>query len=192
MQRCCPQTRRRYAGSCSIEGLEGCRTLPPQPTQLPCLRPARRGCPDLIKGVHSRCSSSGNRTGDITYSHTREGFVYLAGRDGTAYSAKDCWLRPSRDTYEPACPHNALQKLAVRNCQPINGVTILPLRSGEHRYTSAEYTDTMNTYGSHCFGRKNQRVSPTAPQQNHSTPPAQERTRQPVGYTTPEEKQSKR
>ena len=67
--------------------------------------------------------------GDITYSHTREGFVYLAGRDGTAYSAKDCWLRPSRDTCEPACPHNALQKLAVRNCQPIEGVTIFHVES---------------------------------------------------------------
>ena len=26
--------------------------------------------------------------GDITYIHTREGFVYLAGRDGAAYSKR--------------------------------------------------------------------------------------------------------
>ena len=39
--------------------------------------------------------------GDITYIHTREGFVYLAGRDGATLLKKNCWLRHSRDTYEP-------------------------------------------------------------------------------------------
>ena len=38
-------------------------------------------------------------------------------------------------------------KLAVRNCQPIKGVTIFHVESGEHKCTSAEYTATMNKYG---------------------------------------------
>ena len=58
---------------------------------------------------------------------------------------------------------NALE-MAVRNCQPIKGVTILPFRFGDTRCTSAEYT-TMNKYGIHGFGGKNRRVPRTAPQQ---------------------------
>ena len=39
--------------------------------------------------------------GDITYIHTREGFVYPAGRDEAALLEKNCWLRHGRETCEP-------------------------------------------------------------------------------------------
>ena len=44
-------------------------------------------------------------------------------------------------------PPKRSAKLAVRNCQPIKGVTIFHVESGEHKCTSAEYTATMNKYG---------------------------------------------
>ena len=62
-------------------------------------------------------------------------------------------------------PPKCSAKLAVRNCQPIKSVTILPFRFGDTRCTSADYTATMNKYGIHCLGGKNRRVPRTAPQQ---------------------------
>jgi len=44
-------------------------------------------------------------------------------------------------------PPKRSAKLAVRNCQPIEGVTIFHVESGEHKCTSADYTATMNKYG---------------------------------------------
>ena len=101
--------------------------------------------------------------GDITYIHTREGCVYPAGRDETTLLEKNCWLRHGGTHANRIGPKRSA-KLAVRNCQPIKGVTILPFRFGDTRCTSAEYT-TMNKYGIHGFGGKNRRVPRTAPQQ---------------------------
>ena len=56
-------------------------------------------------------------------------------------------------------------EVAVRNCQPVKGVTILPFRFGDIRCTSADYTATMNKYGIHRIGGKNRRVPRTAQQQ---------------------------
>ena len=62
-------------------------------------------------------------------------------------------------------PPKRSAKLAVRNCQPIKGVTIFHVESREHKCTSAEYTATMNKHGIRCFGGKNRRVPRTAQKQ---------------------------
>ena len=52
------------------------------------------GRPDLIEKEASRLMHQFRKlVGDITYIHTREGFVYPAGRDGAALLEKNCWLR---------------------------------------------------------------------------------------------------
>ena len=60
------------------------------------------------------------------------------------------------------------------------------------QYTSAEYTATMNKYGFLASVGRTGVCHVQCRSRYHSTPPAQERTRQPGGSTTPEEKQSKR
>lgn len=101
--------------------------------------------------------------GDITYIHTREGCVYPAGRDGAAYSKRIVGYAIA-GTHANRIGQKRSAKLAVRNCQPIKGVTILPFRFGDTRCTSADYTAFMNKYGIHRFGGKNRRVPRTAPQ----------------------------
>ena len=56
--------------------------------------------------------------GDITYIHTREGFVYPAGRDEAALVEKNCWLRHGRETCEPTCLHNVLQNWRFGTASP--------------------------------------------------------------------------
>ena len=99
--------------------------------------------------------------GDITYIHTREGFVYLA-------TVMDCYSKrivgyAMAEHMRTELVQNALE-MAVRNCPPIKGVTIFHSDRGS-QYTSADYTATMNKYGIHGFGGKNRRVPRTAPQQ---------------------------
>ena len=74
----------RCAGSCSLEGLAGVSHPVPRPTTtVPAADLAGR--PDLIEKEASRLMHQFRKlVGDITYIHTREGFVYPAGRDGAA------------------------------------------------------------------------------------------------------------
>ena len=81
--------------------------------------------------------------GDITYIHTREGFVYLA-------TVMDCYSKrivgyAMTEHMRTELVQNALE-MAVRNCPPIKGVTIFHSDRGS-QYTSADYTATMNKYG---------------------------------------------
>ena len=66
--------------------------------------------------------------GDITYIHTREGFVYLAGRDGAAYSKRIVGYAIA-GKHANRIGQKRSAKLAVRNCQPIKGVTIFHVES---------------------------------------------------------------
>ena len=53
-------------------------SAPPQgPHHRACGRPGE-GAPTWSKETSQQMLRPGNRTGDITYIHTREGFVYLA------------------------------------------------------------------------------------------------------------------
>ena len=72
----------RCAGSCSLEGLVACQPRPKARTTVPAADLAGR--PDLIKRDFTADAPARKLVGDITYIHTREGFVYPAGRDGAA------------------------------------------------------------------------------------------------------------
>ena len=125
--------------------------------------------------------------GDITYIHTREGFVYLA-------TVMDCYSKrivgyAMTEHMRTELVQNALE-MAVRNCPPIKGVTIFHSDRGS-QYTSADYTATMNKYGFLASAGRTGVCHVQRRSRYHSTPPVQERTRQPAGSTTPEEKQSK-
>jgi len=61
---------------------------------------------------------------------TQEGFVYPAGRDEATLLEKNCWLRHGGTHANRIGPKRSA-KLAVRNCQPIKGVTILHVESGD-------------------------------------------------------------
>ena len=66
--------------------------------------------------------------GDITHMLlTREGFVYLATVTGLLLE-KNCWLRHGRTHANRIGPKRSA-KLAVRDCQPIKGVTIFHVES---------------------------------------------------------------
>ena len=125
--------------------------------------------------------------GDITYVHTREGFVYPVGRDGGHLLEKDCWLRHGRD----ACESNWFKtprRSGGSELSARQGCDDFSCRVRRSQYTSAEYTVSMSKYG---FLASVGRTGVCHVQRRngyHSTPPAQERTRQPGGYTTPEEK----
>ena len=129
--------------------------------------------------------------GDITHMLlTREGFVYPAGRDGAA-TRKELLATPWRNTCEPNWS-KTLCKIGGSELPAHQGCDDFSCRVRGSQYTSADYTATMTKYGLlESVGRTGvchvQRSS-----RYHSTPPAQERTRQPAGFTTPEEKQSKR
>lgn len=127
--------------------------------------------------------------GDITYIHTREGFVYLATVTGLLLE-KNCWLRHGGTHANRIGPKRSA-KLAVRNCQPIEGVTIFHVESGEHKCTSAEYTATMNKYGFLAsVGRTGVCYDNAAAESFNATRTGKNSS---TGRsTTPEEKQSKR
>ena len=72
----------RCAGSCSLEGLVACQPRPKARTTVPAADLAGR--PDLIERDFTADAPARKLVGDITYIHTREGFVYPAGRDGAA------------------------------------------------------------------------------------------------------------
>ena len=78
--------QRRYAGSCSLEGLVACQPRPKARTTVPAADLTGRH--DLIERNFTADAPARNLVGDITYIHTREGFVYPAGRDGAAYSKR--------------------------------------------------------------------------------------------------------
>ena len=104
------------------------------------------GRPDLTEKEASRLTPQFRKlVGDITYIHTREGCVYPAGRDETTLLEKNCWLRHGGTHANRIGPKRSA-KLAVRDCQPIKGVTIFHSDRGS-QYTSADYTATMNKYG---------------------------------------------
>ena len=86
------------------------------------------GRPDLIEKEASRLMHQFRKlVGDITYIHTREGFVYLATVTGLLLE-KNCWLRHGGTHANRIGPKRSA-KLAVRNCQPIEGVTIFHVES---------------------------------------------------------------
>ena len=102
--------------------------------------------------------------GDITYIHTREGFVYLAGRDGAAYSKRIVGYamtgtHANRPASKTLCKIGGSGSPAHRGCDDFS----CRVRGSQH--TSADYTATMNKYGIHRIGGKNRRVPRTAPQQ---------------------------
>ena len=83
-----PETVRRLMRQ---EGLVACQPRPKARTTVPAADLAGR--PDLIKRDFTADAPARKLVGDITYIHTREGFVYPAGRDGAALLEKNCWLR---------------------------------------------------------------------------------------------------
>ena len=68
--------------------------------------------------------------GDITYVHTREGFVYPAGRDGAACSKRIVGYAIA-GKHANRIGQKRSAKLAVRSCRPIKGVTIFHVESGD-------------------------------------------------------------
>ena len=75
------------------------------------------GRPDLIERNFTADAPARKLVGDITYIHTREGFVYLATVTGLLLE-KNCWLRHDRDTCEPTCLQNALQNWRFGTASP--------------------------------------------------------------------------
>ena len=101
------------------------------------------GRPDLVKRDFTADAPARKLVGDITYIHTREGFVYLA-------TVMDCYSKrivgyAMAEHMRTELVQNALE-MAVRNCRTVKGVTIFHSDRGS-QYTSADYTATMNKYG---------------------------------------------
>lgn len=86
------------------------------------------GRPGLIERDFTADVPARKPVGDITYIHTREGFVYLA-------TVMNCYSKRIVD-YAMAehtrteLPQTALD-MAVRNSRPVKGATILPFRFGD-------------------------------------------------------------
>lgn len=72
------------------EGLVACQPRPKARTTVPAADLAGR--PDLIERNFTADAPARKLVGDITYIHTREGFVYLATVTGLLLE-KNCWLR---------------------------------------------------------------------------------------------------
>ena len=80
------------------EGLVACQPRPKARTTVPAAD--LTGRPDLIERNFTADAPARKLVGDITYIHTREGFVYPAGRDGAA-TRKELLATPWRNTCEP-------------------------------------------------------------------------------------------
>ena len=163
-----------------------CQPRPKARTTVPAADLAGR--PDLIERNFTADAPARKLVGDITYIHTREGFVYLATVTGLLLE-KNCWLRHGgthANRIGPKRSGNGSEELLTRQgCDDFSfgsGIAVHVRRL--HRHHEQVWPPRI--------GRKNRRVLRQRSSRYHSTPPAQERTRQPVGYTTPEEKQSKR
>ena len=133
--------QRRCAGSCGRRAWRGCQPRPKARTTVPAADLAGR--PDLIERNFTADAPAQKLVGDITYIHTREGFVYLA-------TVMDCYSKrivgyAMAEHMRTELVQKALE-MAARNCQPIKGVTIFHSDRGS-QYTSADYTATMNKYG---------------------------------------------
>ena len=133
-----PETVRRLMRQ---EGLVACQPRPKARTTVPAAD--LTGRPDLIERNFTADAPARKLVGDITYIHTREGFVYLA-------TVMDCYSKrivgyAMTEHMRTELVQNALE-MAVRNCPPIKGVTIFHSDRGS-QYTSADYTATMNKYG---------------------------------------------
>ena len=84
------------------------------------------GRPDLIERNFTADAPARKLVGDITYIHTREGFVYLA-------TVMDCYSKrivgyAMAEHMRTELVQKALE-MAARNCQPIKGVTIFHVES---------------------------------------------------------------
>ena len=183
---CCNQSRGTVRRLMRQEGLVACQPRPKARTTVPAADLAGR--PDLIERNFTADAPARKLVGDITYIHTREGFVYLATVTGLLLE-KNCWLRHGgthANRIGPKRSGNGSEELLTRQgCDDFSfgsGIAVHVRRL--HRHHEQVWPPRI--------GRKNRRVLRQRSSRYHSTPPAQERTRQPVGYTTPEEKQSKR
>ena len=68
--------------------------------------------------------------------------------------------------FDPALSTKRPEELAVRNCRPAKGVTILSFSFGEREGSPDPSAPiTMNKYGSRCFGGKIQWLSRATSQQ---------------------------
>jgi len=151
------------------------------------------GRPDLIERnftADAPVPETGGRPSPICFSPgkdscTRQAVTGLPAR-------KELLATPWQGHMRTDLPPKRSAKLAVRNCQPIEGVTIFHVESRDRStrplttpppWTSMASIASVGRTGV-CYVQRSSRY--------HSTPPAQERTRQPAGSTTPEEKQSKR
>ena len=169
------------------EGLVACQPRPKARTTVPAADLAGR--PDLIERNFTADAPTQKLVGDHHPYASHPGRIRVPGdRDGLLLE-KNCWLRHGGTHANRIGPKRSA-KLAVRDCQPIKGVTIFHSNRGS-QYTSADYTATMNKYGFLTSAGRTGVCHVQRRSRYHSTPPVQERTRQPAGSTTPEEKQSK-
>ena len=102
------------------------------------------GRPDLIERNFTADAPARKLVGDITYIHTREGFVYLATVTGLLLE-KNCWLRHGGTHANRIGPkrsgNGGSELLARQRCDDFS------CRPRGSQYTSADYTATMNKYG---------------------------------------------
>ena len=108
------------------EDLVTCQPRPRARATAPAAHLAGR--PGLIEKDFTADTPTRNPVGDITYIHTREGFVYLA-------TVMDCYSKrivgyAMAEHMRTELPQTALD-MAVRNSRPVKGVTILPFRFGD-------------------------------------------------------------
>ena len=102
-----------------------CQPRPKARTTVPAADLAGR--PDLVKRDFTADAPARKLVGDITYIHTREGFVYPACRHRAASSKKIVGYAIA-EHMRTELVQKALQ-MAARNCQPIKGVTIFHVES---------------------------------------------------------------
>ena len=93
-----------------------CQPRPKARTTVPAADLAGR--PDLIERNFTADAPARKLVGDITYIHTREGFVYLATVTGLLLE-KNCWLR-----------HGGTHTNRIGPKSPGNGGSELPAHQG--------------------------------------------------------------